>query len=230
MKLKTSQYVLICLILLAASYMLLAILRWWYADAQFAKGKSLSDQGYVSDALVYFQAAIKLMPGEPLFHNELSDTAAKIAFGLTQQSATEAARQATQLAIAESDTTIALNQVHLNFWKTRIRLWLILAQIDPNFYTNAITDLKAALSLSPTDAKLMYNLGVLELQLGQPATARLTLEQTVVLKPNYEAARLELGKLYQSISEIALARQQYQYILDHISPQNKTVLDLLNSL
>ena len=195
MKLNHSQYILIFLTLIASGYVLVAIGKWWLADKTFAHGKGLADAGYVSDALPKLQTAIKLMPREPLFHDGLSDTATKIAFGLSQQQATDSARQAAELAIAESNLTLKLNPVHLNFWKTRIRMWLILAQLDPNLYTQALGDLQHALSLHPTDAKLMYNLGALQLELKQVETARQTLQATLDLKPDYAAARQALDQL-----------------------------------
>ena len=195
MKLKSNQYFFICLVLLAMSYTLFAMFRWWVADKSFAKGKNLSEAGYVSQAFPLLERAVKLMPNEPLFHDGLSDTAAKIAYGLSQQNATDAAQQALELAISESDQTIKLNRVHLNFWKTRIRIWLILAQLDPNLAQNALQDFQNAISLSPTDAKLYYNLGLLQLQLDQKESARKSLQTALDLKPNYTAAQAALIQL-----------------------------------
>ena len=197
MKLKPSQYFLICLVLLAMSYMLFAILRWWLADAAFANAKKLADAGYVSQALPDFNKAIKLLPAEPLFHDGLADTAAKIALALYQQPATQSAAQFQDLALAESELALKLSPVNLNFHKSRIRVLFFLAQIDPDFYPQALDALRQAISLAPTDAKLHYNLGILEQELGHTATARQTLQTALDLKPDYAAARDSLEALPQ---------------------------------
>lgn len=195
MKLKAHQIILVCLVLLATSYLLLAIFRWWFADTAFAKGKNLSDAGYVSPALPWLETAVKLMPNEALFHDALADAAAKIAVALYQNQATPSAQQASQLALQESDIALKLNRVHVNFYKTRIRVLLYLADIDPQSSLAALDAFQTALSLSPTDAKLYYNLALLQIQLGQSQAAKLTLQKTLGLKPNYAAARQALDQL-----------------------------------
>lgn len=176
-------------------YMLFAIGRWWLADAAFANAKKLADAGYVSQALPDFNKAIRLMPAEPLFHDGLADTAAKIALVLSQQAATDSARQFQDLALAESALALKLSPVNLNFYKTRIRVLFFLAQIDPDFYPQALDAIRQAISLAPTDAKLRYNLGILEQELGQTETARFTFQKTLELKPDYALARQALEQL-----------------------------------
>src|SRR3989344_5969380 len=197
MKLKPSQIILIILILVASAYTLIAIAKWWLADAAFASAKKLADAGYVSQALPDFDKAIQLLPAEPLFHDGLADTAAKIALVLSPQGATESARQFQDLALAESALALKLNPVNLNFHKTRIRVLFFLAQIGPGFYPQALDVLRQAISLAPTDAKLYYNLGILEQELGQTTTARLTLQTALDLKPDYIIAKTAIDSLPQ---------------------------------
>ena len=197
MKLKPSQIILIILILVASAYTLIAIAKWWLADAAFASAKKLADAGYVSQALPDFHKAIQLLPAEPLFHDGLADTAAKIALVLSPQGATESARQFQDLALTESALALKLNPVNLNFHKTRIRVLFFLAQIDPGFYPQALDVLRQAISLAPTDAKLYYNLGILEQELGQTTPARLTLQTALDLKPDYIIAKTAIDSLPQ---------------------------------
>lgn len=195
MPLKPKQIILITLTLAASAYTLVTIFKWWLADAAFANAKKLADAGYVSQALPDFNKAIRLMPAEPLFHDGLADTAAKIALVLSQQAATDSARQFQDLALAESALALKLSPVNLNFHKSRIRVLFFLAQIDPDFYPQALDAIRQAISLAPTDAKLRYNLAILEQELGQTATAKLTLQKTLELKPDYAAARQALEQL-----------------------------------
>ena len=133
-------------------------------------------------------------------------------------------------AVSQIDVVNQQNQVHLNYWKSRIQIFLLLSTIDENYRGQALSAFETTLRLSPTDAKLYYNLGLLYVQMGQNGLAQQILEKTIDLKPNYEAARFALGSLYQDAGQLDLARVQYQYILDYLNPANQTVKDKLEEL
>ena len=56
------------------------------------------------------------------------------------------------------------------------------------------------------------------------------LEQTINLKPNYETARLALAKIYQQTGEKEKAKEQLEYLLQFINPQNEEAKKLLEEL
>ena len=106
----------------------------------------------------------------------------------------------------------------------------MLATIDQKYYQQVLDAMLDAIDLAPTDAKLYYNLGLLYSKIGQTGLAEQALKETVSLKSNYEAARYALGSLYQQTNRPDLAREQYEYILKHLNPENLTVKDKLQNL
>ena len=125
---------------------------------------------------------------------------------------------------------MAQNNVNLNFYKSRIKIFLLLDTINHQYANAALETTTEAIKLAPTDAKLRYNLGLIYNQIGQTGLAEQTLKETIDLKPDYEAARFSLGSLYQQLNQPQLAREQYQYILDHLNPDNQIVKDKLEEL
>ncbi len=229
-KLNISLKFLIATLLLVSCYLLLRLGVWWHADTLFASGKRYLEAGYPIQAFPRLEQAVALLPNEPNYHSEFSAAAADVALELAGQNATQSANQAVDLALSESNLTQRLNPVHLNFLKTRVRVMLTLSQLNPAFLTDTLTTLLKGLELSPTDAKLTYHLGLVYLQLNDITNAIKALEQTVVLKSNYETARFALGSLYQEQKEYSKAREQYEYILKYISPENSKVKESLDKL
>jgi putative inorganic carbon (hco3(-)) transporter len=196
----------------------------WQADKLFALGKSYNQAGQLQQAVSYLQQASTLEPSEATFTDELSLAYARLAIAVldSSQDAT-AASQIAQRAIATSDQTMELNPVHLNFYKTRVRVLLTLAPYRPSFLTEAVKTLQTARELSPTDPKLLYNLALIQLTQPQLASEGMrNLEKVIQMKPNYEAARMSLADAYQKEGQTQKALENYKYVLTNIQPNNIT--------
>ena len=234
---EAGRTVLTGLVSLLTLYLLYSVIIIWKADRQFVLGKNYLQANQIQTAYAYLQKAITMRPNEPLFRSLYSESAAKMALlyhqNITPEQATKAATLRDQLveeSIKNSDLVITQNKVHLNFYKSRAKVFFLLSQIDEKYHQNALTTLQQSINLAPTDPKLRYNLGLLYSQLGQTGLAEQTLKETIDLKPNYEAARFALGSLYQQTDRPDLAREQYQYILKHLNPQNLTVKEKLEKI
>jgi len=227
--LTTTQWLTLTALLIPSTYLLFILSKSFRADAIFAKGKNLSDAGYLEQAIPQIQNALKLSPKEPLYHNQFAESLAKYTITLAQNQEASQAAQFAQLAISASDTAIKANKVHVNFYKTRAKVLLTLTQLDPNLLTPAQATLQKAIKLSPTDAKLIYNLGLTYLNIGDQQQALSLLSQAVNLKPNYEAARQQLALLLEELDQPNEAKTHWQYILEHINPKNKTALEKLQN-
>ena len=92
-------------------------------------------------------------------------------------------------ALANSEKAVSLNPHHTNLYKSKAKVELYLATIEPRYNQQALKTLEQLASLSPTDAKVVYNLGVIYDQLGDSAKAQTAFRKAVGLKPDYEAAR-----------------------------------------
>lgn len=212
-----------------ALILFLNIVRMWKADELFARGKALYNQNDLGSAIETLQQAASLFP-DPSYHDELSYTAAKGALALFEAGESTAAAELATYAINESNITISMNSVHTNFYKTRARVFLILAQMTPNYYNNAITALREVQALSPTDPKIPYNLALIAQQQGRDEEYKLQLEKVLQLRPVDEPARYAYGQVLEEQGEFAKAKENYEYMLQFINPENTLVKERLASI
>lgn len=228
-RLNNFQAFIITLILLLVFYALLFIAKMWRADFLYNLGRNQVKSKLVQEGWQNLARSTQLLPFEPVFRNDLAEAEALLAVGYASPAA-EFSQQLIKQTIADADLVIAQNPVNLNFWRSRIKIFLTLATLDSGYYNQALEAFDQAMALAPTDPKLTYNLALVYNQLGQTGLAEQMLAKTVELKPNYEAARNSLGSLYDQTGRPDLAVEQYQYILEHLNPDNETVKDRLKSL
>ncbi|MBU1256411.1 tetratricopeptide repeat protein, partial [Patescibacteria group bacterium] len=88
-------------------------------------------------------------------------------------------------------------QVHynINLLKSKARVEIYLSNIDPKYQQQALNTLLQASLLAPTDAKLLFNIGILYQNLQKPALATNSFKKAVEIKPNYAEALYNLNKL-----------------------------------
>ena len=206
------------ILFLTSGFLLLRLLSAYQADIAYAQGKRLGDSADLGGAIQSLQKAVKAVPNEPLYLDELSLDYTKAA--LSFQSSGDASQAAYIGSQAEllSNQVISMNHVHLNYYKTRARIFAALASINSQYIIKAQTALEEAIKLAPTDAKLWFNLGLLHEQIGQTDIAQNLYEKTLVMKPNYEAARQALGTIYDKELDPEKATEQFRYILEYINP------------
>lgn len=197
-----------------------SIYRIWQADKFYAQGKGLVKSGQYIDGIDQLQKAINLSPKEAFFYDDLSDSYSKLAVAYAKSGQATQSSEVAQAAIQTSQYTLQLNPRHLNFYKTQSRVFINLAQLDSQLLEYAKQTLEKSIELAPTDAKLMYNLGVVEIGLNNTEAGIKNLNQSIEMKPNYAAARFYLGKQYEQQQNLPEAKEQYKYILDHIIPNH----------
>lgn len=192
---KTSQYVLLAILLMTSSFFLLKLVNYYRADLAYAKGKAYNEAGDLTQALPLLQKAFSLWDNEPTYSDELALANAKAALSLASSNKLEDARLYAQQGVALSNLTLKHNQVHLNFWKTRARIFLALATLDGQYIAPGEQALIQAGILAPTDAKIFYNLGSLNHQLNNFEEAKKYYQKTLELKPDYAAAQSGLDDI-----------------------------------
>lgn len=217
----SSVYFINTIIWIFAALLIWKVGSFWVADKTFAMGKRLESQGDQVSAYHVLTSATQLIPDEPTYHDELSLLTAKLAVGLMQENEATAAAILAQQAIQESDTAVLQNPMHLNFYKTRARVFIFLAQLNPQALDEAVRTLEHARNLAPTDAKLPYNIAVIKQTQGKNDEAKELLLHTIDLKTNYEDARMALSKVYETEKEYEEAIEQLQFILKFIAPNNE---------
>src|SRR3990167_1921647 len=182
------------LILIPLTLYLLAIpYRQWRAYIAYNTGRQYLTLSAYKQSLNSLTKAVSISPNEPLFLAQLAEgqaiTAAAVAAQLDSLPATlpaDATPSALQAgagadlvasgqkllaelqagALANSDKAVNLNPQHTNLYKSKAKVELYLAVIDPEYNRQAVDTLRKLAALSPTDAKIVYNLGLVSDQLG----------------------------------------------------------------
>jgi putative inorganic carbon (HCO3(-)) transporter len=228
------QIVGVIAVLLMGIFVLFNLLNYWNADKAYGYGSNLGRVGYYQEANPHLQKAVSLRPGEPVFRDELAINNAILATMILSQetkNATEAASTASQLsdqAISISDDLVNFYPNNYVFWKTRVRIFYTLAQVDPRMLSLALEAVRKAQELAPNDANINFNLGVIEGQNGNVDNGIKFLERTIKLKPDYRDARYALGLFYYqkgsdkdgSIKDknlVEKAKNEMKYILERVS-------------
>ncbi len=245
------QWTVVVFTMLIALYFLSKLLGFYIADKDYGLGSNLDRVGDYQTANDKLRAAVTARGDEPVFQDELSFNDAVIATALFDQKdpkiATAAANQGLQFAQeakALSDKVVAEHPNNVVFWKTRVRLFFALSQINAQAQTEflpiALQAIEKANTLAPTDASILYNLGVLYGENGDLEKAIATLNKTVRFKPDYRDAHFALGVFYHELEaqETDAAKKadatqkaldQMNFILQNISPTDKAAQDNLKS-
>lgn len=226
----STQLLLLSILGFITLFLLHSTLSYWQADIAYATGKNLIDAGQPEAAAKKLHRAIKLNQREASFYDELAGLYASSAVGLAQSEKWQEAQLLATAAEEASNTVMKLNPHQLNFYKTRARMYITLSQIDPAYLYKAADTMTQAKALSPTDPKILYNLGLIELSLEQTDRGLSHLEESVQLKPDYEPARYQLALAYYEQDQLEKAAEHINYILSQISPDSVLAKELAASV
>jgi len=150
--------------------------RLFLADVDYARGKAKNS----ADLL---KQAVSIRPGLDLYHSQLGEI-----YATTGQK---------DLALHELAINKHLNPYHLNFYKSRAKIYLAL-----NLNAEAVVELVNARRLAPTDPKLAYNLGLIYTRLDNASLAIQEFKDAMTLKPNYQEPYYALTLLYEQTKQI----------------------------
>lgn len=248
--LSRTQQAGIAILIILCLYLLLQLFRYWNADKAYYLGSNLDRAQQYQTAYPYLQEAISQRPNEPVFQDEFAINNGVIAASLMSVAQTQSASESAQAepviqsllqtAIQLSNKITSEHPNNIVFWKSRVRLFYTLSQVDPQYLAQTLEAIKKAQSLAPTDATISYNLGILQGQSGDFDAAIKTLENTVNLRPNYKEARFGLALFYhqQAIDKNnrvvnedleKKAIEQLEYILKNIDPNDEQVKNALQT-
>ncbi len=181
---------------------LLFLARSWIADTKYALGYNYDRAGEYQSAYQLLQGATNLR-SEPVFRDELALNNAILASAYASQGATEGAKLAQDLAnnsLQISQSLVDKYPRNIVFWKNRVRILYSLSRIDPAYLPKTLEAMKKTTELAPTDASIVYNLGVIYGQSGDLKKGVEVLKQTVELKPDYKEARYALALFLHELS------------------------------
>ena len=211
--LRLSSWVNLAIIAGFTGMLVFSVLQTRRADVAYARGSAETEQHLWEAAFQNLTTAHTLAPLEAQYSDTLALTYAQAAIALGLSGDATSASQLATTAISLSDQTLTNNPEQRNFYKTRAQIFLLLAQLDPLFFSQARAALETAIGLAPTDAKTMYNLGIISGNQGDTAAAVKWLQQAVAAKPDYDSAHWELGKQLLQLENYSAAANKFEYIL-----------------
>ena len=233
------QTIIIVVVGLTALYYEFFLFNFWNADKKYALGNNLDKASEYVQAYTPLSEAVKMLPSEDLYKDELSINMATLSLLLAEQKNATQAAQFGEQAKALSDAITSAHPNNIVFLKTRARVAFALSEIDPANMDLAIETIEQARKLAPTDAKLVYNEGLFYEQQGKTERATHFINEAIKLKPNYIDAYYTLALYYsqlakkgdaKSIEYADMARAALVYILKNIDPNHKGAKELLKSL
>ncbi|MCL4208615.1 O-antigen ligase family protein [Patescibacteria group bacterium] len=229
LKLSISEYASCFVTGLIAFVLTLQVINIWRADYLFTQGSRLVDSGELSKGGPFLQQAIKLRPDEDLFYDKFAITLTQAAFLFAEQKKLPEAQSAAQSAIIMSNMAIKLNPVHLNLYKTRVRLLSSLGTLDPELLQEAQANSLTAMKLAPTDPKLVFNLGLITQALGDEEGAVQNFVKAIEMKDDYVQVRKYLADYYVSKDQTGPAIEQLKKVLAYF-PEDQDVAGKIATL
>lgn len=203
----------------------LRIATYWYADSRYALGYRQIRAGVYGQAIPALLTAIALNPAEPTYHDELGSAYATLSIAAFEGNNATKAAQLAAYAVQENERAIAISPKNVNFHKTKTKVYYTLATLDEGFNTKAIDALQQALTLSPNDPKIYYNLAILVGRAGDMTKAISYLQKAKEIKPNYRDAYYALWVFYTDMKKPNDAKGVLQDYLTHIDPNDKDFLE-----
>lgn len=196
------QWLSVCAIGVVAIFLIYMLARFWIADAKYALGANYDQVQQYQTAYPLLHEAVALRK-EPVFEDEMSVNDAILATQLAYSQSSQSASLIQGLVSEAISTNNSLTQAYPNnviFWKSRVRIFYTLSNVDPSFGPQALQAVEKTATLAPHDAQILYNLGVLYGQSGDNKNAISVLQKTVDYKPDYADAHFALGVFYHEAS------------------------------
>lgn len=212
-----SDWIISGLVGLAGIFVLFSIAGMWSNDYLLAQAKANMQGGDALTGYQQLELLTRRAPHEAVFWNEKSTALAQITVANAPKDATLGA-QLIQETLASSDRTVELNPVHINYWKSRARVFLLLSTLDQKYLAEALQTLQKAHELSPTDSKITYNIALVYESLQKGEEAELWYKKTLDLRPIYEEARQSYAKFLEGLGDYEAAIEQYRYVTENLNP------------
>jgi len=229
-KLTSQQNVLMLIVVGCMLYVVFGIAKYWYADVLYNRGKSLNSVSRPDLAVPALSQAIKFEPSQAIYYGELASSYATVAMAYDQAKDATHAAEFTSFATDTVQTAVSLSPANVNLRRTMFGIYIRLSTIDEKYLDYARDTVTATIKLAPTDAKLYYNLGIIDANSGQYQAADTDFQKAIELKANYSDARIEYAALLVHLKRNDEAKVQLNYILTNINPDNATAREALANI
>lgn len=190
------QNIAVCLVIVIGGGSIALLLERWYADAEYARGYRYDQRGDYITAHTYLLSAMYYWKTEPTYANEYAINSGHLAVMHNKYGQKKLAVAYTKQAKTISDTLIFSHVINSELWESRTFLFQHLAEINPLYGHLSIDAARQATILSPTSAKYRYVLALQYKNAHMVNDAKKTLQEALLLKPNYIEAK-QMQKLLE---------------------------------
>lgn len=200
--------VILCLILSAEAVV-------WNADILYNKAENqLRATSNLSASEQYLKEAINLNPWDADYHSRLARIDAMIAQVLKNnyQNPNEAEKYK-NLALHESDRSVALSPYREDLWRERAVTYNILSKVDPSLKLVPFDSMQRAIALYPNNPINYYYLSLLLEDEKETDRSLEAMKQALELKPDFYDARLALTVRYYEMAKRTEATQSLESLL-----------------
>jgi tetratricopeptide (TPR) repeat protein len=206
------QKILIAASILLCAYLIYTLVTYWNADRDYYYGLGYDNPSIAAydKAYPFLKQAVAQRPSEPTFLDEFAYNNAVLGASFLQEAGQpnqqnqsqnlQIAQQLINTAIADTNQVTMEHPNDVVFWKTKVRIFYTLSQVNSAYFPQALVAVKKAAQLAPTDAVVSYNLGIIYGQNGDFKDAVATLQNTIKLKPDYNQAYYALGIFYHQLA------------------------------
>jgi O-antigen ligase len=226
----TTQKVAIMFVVCGMFYLIFGIVKYWYADTLYAKGKMLNAGKDFVGAQKVLILGTEYSPQEAVFWNELAESDRNIAVILSESSKNEEAAKFAEHAIKESIYAVDLSPSNVNLKRNLAVTFTKLALVDPEYLSRAHSVLLQAVEIAPTDPKLQYSLAASYYRLGELDKAIEEMQKAVEMKTDYKDSRFALAMMYIDAKKLDDAKKELEYILEKIDARDEQVRKELEEL
>ncbi|HKB88549.1 MAG TPA: O-antigen ligase family protein [Patescibacteria group bacterium] len=229
-QLDSSQKITISILLIFTFCLLTLISRYWYADVLYSKAHALNSVPRPDLAIPAITKAVKLAPSQAMYYGEMANSYTAVALAYNQAKDASSTAEFTNCSALAIQKAVSLAPANINLWRSAFSVYIRLSIVDEKYLNDARDMLLTAIKLAPTDAKLFYNLGITQANLGDYKSASETLKTAVDLKANYTDARIEYAALLVHLGNNNEAKNQLNYILANLDPKNQTAIQALANI
>jgi len=201
----------------------------YLADIIYAQSQSSDSKQNYELAYQYANISLDYRRNEPLYLDQSSLLAAKLAIVANSQKDTESTQNYIKIAIENSDKSLKISPANTSLWKERAQMYYYLSSIDIKYFQESINSLVKVTKLAPTDAKTFYLIGQFLESAKLDKEAAIYYQKAIDLKSNYDYAFFALGQIYFEQKDYSNATKNFESALN-INPQNTQAQDYLNQI
>jgi O-antigen ligase len=210
-------------------FTLYSLFNYWKADTFYAEATKDKANNDYTQAISHINSAIKLAT-EPVYFDFRADIYATLTTVADQSKEESLKKTLIDRTLLDLETTKAASPVNVKLLKSRANILSDIVDIDTSKMPLLIDSLNLLTRLAPTDPSVLYQRGLARAKQGEIKQAISDLEMSVSMKPNYKIARRLLSFLYKENGETDKSKEQLNYILKNISPDDTSIQDELKAL